>query len=189
MGTRLLILIYVAAPCLLTRNHKQQTDNAQNIKITSFFVNLFTIQDQLGWREELVVKHSKLRGNKAWKSGDRDALHAHVVLLEKCTCGKEPGGQLHSCLDLPLSPSSLEHCALCQPEEESGFHLFEGWGEDGYQLHLSGWGQGWVWIWGWWWWYIQVKQDKNCETPQVESSTKSSSRPGNDWRLFLKRVS
>ena len=30
---------------------------------------------------------------------------------------------------------------------------------------------------------------KTSETPQVESSTESSSRAGNDWRLFLKRVS
>ena len=36
MGTLLLILFYVAAPCLLTRYHKQQTHNAQNIQITSF---------------------------------------------------------------------------------------------------------------------------------------------------------
>ena len=111
-----------------------------------------------------ILKKKRTRGQahraqrqQSVKSGDReDALHPHVVLLEQCTCGKEPG-QLHSChqppgLGLPLSPSSLEHCALCQPEEESGFHLFEGWGEDGYQVHLSGWGQGLVWIWGWWWW-------------------------------------
>ena len=30
---------------------------------------------------------------------------------------------------------------------------------------------------------------KTSETPQVESSTESSPRAGNDWRLFLKRVS
>ena len=30
---------------------------------------------------------------------------------------------------------------------------------------------------------------KTSEPPQVESSTESSSRAGNDWRLFLKRVS
>ena len=132
MGTLLLFLFYGVAPCLLKRYHKQQTRNVQNIQnvISNKLFRQTLHNPGSAWLKRRTRGQAqqarRQQSVKKWSqrcSPSRCCPPRTVHLWQRTWAITQLPPA--SWLGLPLSPSSLEHCALCQPEEESGFHLLE----------------------------------------------------------------
>ena len=190
MGTLLLFLFYLVAPCLLTRYQKQHTHNLKNIQMWQAFLStssqsrISLVEGKNSWsstasseatnREKVVTEmfsiHMLSSSKSALVAKNLGNYTAATSILAWAFLCPPPLWSIVPCANLRRSQAfiylnaevRMDIKSICQDENK-----YEDDDDD------------------------RSKSDKTktSEAPQVESSTESSSRAGNDWRLFLKRVS
>ena len=185
----------MAAPCLLTRYHKQQTHNARNIQITSFLSTssqsrTSLVEEKNSWsntasseatkREKVVTEmlsiHMLSSSNSALVAKNLGNYTAATSLLAWAFLCPPPLWSIVPCANLRRSQAfiylnaevRMDIKCICQDQDKDEYEYEDDDDDDDRS---------------------KSNKTKTSETPQVESSTESSSRAGNDWRLFLKRVS